>query len=707
LDRDVSEADAAAVTGWEVPTGWRGWASPQAGLDAPVTSTALGQRAAVQSRMFPKVRSWLALGAPIELLSPLSVLRIVVVLELLLVPLGAWVAGTPTGRLWAVLAASGVTAAIGAALVPVRVLSRGASLVAPAVMVALSVGAGLWAGDGRPGDLLVISAVAPVGCFVALFLGGAGVVGYAGLLAATVVVVAQFGHVPRPGAVAVGALAWAVTSTGLVWLLARGLHRTGTVDADTGVPNALGVVETCQGWMSRGAEPVVAIAALSGLAEARQALGHHVATELVRRVVENLGQVVPADAVVGRVGTDEVVVALPAAARVAEWGLGGAAPSVGLGGSTTGDALAVTSLADHGGADGSRSALHPVVDLVAAAVADGRYRVGDVEVALRPHLGLATAPDDGRTAADLMRRAALRANRAAAVGDPSCVDDGASDHGGPESATAAMSAEDLALLSDLHGAVARGELQLAFQPQVDSRTGRVAGVEALLRWTSPTHGSVPPGRFVPLAERTGLIDRLTLWVIGEALDAAMRWRRSGWDVPVSVNLSARSVGMPGLAEWVIDQLAVRQLPSSALTVEVTETAAVDTARAAHLLGPLRDRGVRISIDDFGTGYTSLAALPVLPVDELKVDMQFVRRLRESPADAAIVASVVQLAHALGLSAVAEGVEDAAVAAVLADLGYDLLQGYHYSPAVDEHRFVALLDERWSAPPERDVYAPAR
>jgi EAL domain-containing protein (putative c-di-GMP-specific phosphodiesterase class I) len=178
-------------------------------------------------------------------------------------------------------------------------------------------------------------------------------------------------------------------------------------------------------------------------------------------------------------------------------------------------------------------------------------------------------------------------------------------------------------------------------------------------------------------------------------------------VPVSVNLSARSVGMPGLAEWVIDQLAVRQLPSSALTVEVTETAAVDTVRAAHLLGPLRDRGVRISIDDFGTGYTSLAALPVLPVDELKVDMQFVRRLRESPADAAIVASVVQLAHALGLSAVAEGVEDAAVAAVLADLGYELLQGYHYSPPVDEHRFVALLDERWAAPPEPDVYAPAR
>ena len=134
-----------------------------------------------------------------------------------------------------------------------------------------------------------------------------------------------------------------------------------------------------------------------------------------------------------------------------------------------------------------------------------------------------------------------------------------------------------------------------------------------------------------MAERTGLIDRLTEWVLGEALDAQVRWRRAGLEIPVSVNLSATSLTVPDLAQWILSELDERHLPPSSLTVEVTETAAIDLLRAVALLRPLHDRGVRVSIDDFGTGYTSLAALPDLPLDEL--------------------------AHRLGLVAVAEGVEN--------------------------------------------------
>ena len=301
---------------------------------------------------------------------------------------------------------------------------------------------------------------------------------------------------------------------------------------------------------------------------------------------------------------------------------------------------------------------------------------------LRAHIGLAVGPDDGTDATDLIRRASLSARRATTSGQVSCRWD--------ETMTGAMTSADLALLADLRLAPERGELWIAYQPQIDPASGATVAVEALLRWNSPTHGLVRPDAFIPLAERTGLVDRLTDWVLGEALDAQVRWRRVGLHLPVSVNVSAGSLSDPALPEKIIGALESRRLPGRVLVVEVTETAALDAEQAVDRLGALHRADIGVSIDDFGTGYTSLAVLPHLPIDELKVDQRFVIASATSAADDSIVRSVLELAHQLGLRAVAEGVEDDEAASRMSSYGFDLLQGWAFSKALPEGELIDFV-----------------
>ena len=279
---------------------------------------------------------------------------------------------------------------------------------------------------------------------------------------------------------------------------------------------------------------------------------------------------------------------------------------------------------------------------------------------------------------ELFRRASHVARQATALGVPWSLWDG-DRH--------AVDAEDLEMLADLRRALYDGALRLAYQMQVPAGADRGLG-RGIAEVGPRRHGPVPPGRFIGLAERTGLVPRITEWVLGEALDAQVRWRARGLDLPVSVNVSAKDLADADLVRRVLEGLSDRGLPSSCLTVEVTESAVTDPGQALAVLGPLRSHGVRISVDDFGTGFTSLAALPDLPLDELKIDQLFVRRALGSPADDAIVATTCDLAHRLGLVVVAEGVEHGAVADRMAELGVDLLQGYHLARPLDE---TALLE----------------
>jgi EAL domain-containing protein (putative c-di-GMP-specific phosphodiesterase class I)/GGDEF domain-containing protein len=519
----------------------------------------------------------------------------------------------------------------------------------------VAVAALVWCSGGTGLSVAYVAFVVPMAVFVALFLGARAVLCQqaASVVVLGVALARSAGVVHATGlAVAVG-LASSVAPAAVL-VMTRSARRHGTVDADTGLPNGFGLAR----WLAANDRTtyVVAVVVLDGVAHAREALGYQVGTELLRRAVEDLGQVLPSDAVIGRVDGDELVVTLaldrsgPSGPSVADPGPRSALPEDV---SAAGRALA---------------------DTLVRAISAGGYLVGEIEISLRACVGLSTAPWDGTDMAELVRRASLTARRAGQSGNTVLSWDG--DRG-------ALTADDLALLGDLRRAAERGELSLAYQPQVDGSTGRTRSVEALLRWDSPAHGPVSPGRFVPLAERTGLIDRLTEWVVVEALDAQERWQQVGLSLPVSLNLSAASLPSADLSAWILAQLSQRHLPTSCLTVEVTETAVADPDQALVMLRPLHDRGVRISVDDFGTGFTSLAALPRLPLDELKVDQCFVLRSTTSAADEAIVRTVVELGHRLGLEVVAEGVENEAIVALLAPMGIDLLQGFHFARPMSE------------------------
>jgi len=651
---------------------WQGWTSPSSTSANSVTSRRLPTEAQVHSRVFPKTRSWLALGAPLELLSPLSVLRIVYALAVVLWATSALALPWPPAATASLVAATSLAALVWVGLLRVTSVSP------LSCRLLIAVGSGLslvLVAAGRSSASVLASSVflLPLAMVVALYLGGRAIAVYQ-LLVAGGLWLALAGHLGiGAGALVAATVSLTMATASLtVHVLTRSVWRSGSIDPDTGLPNGIGLAHRISSGRRSGVGApafIVAAVYLAGVDDARQALGYRVGSELLRRAVEDLGQVVPVDTVITRVEGDELVVTHelgPELAHDLDGPLGEAPESV----LAAGRALARN---------------------LASAISAGRYLVDRVEVSLRAHVGLVFAPWDGGDVPELVRRASLSARRAAGSGIIDAVWDG--DHD-------TLTSEDLTLLADLRLADQRHELHLAYQPQISAATGRAVSVEALLRWESPAHGNVPPGRFIVLAERTGLVDRLTHWVVGEALDAQVRWRNAFIDLPVAVNLSAKTLRLPDLASWILSELDSRRLPPSALTVEVTETAAMDLRQAVNLLRPLHDGGIRVSIDDFGTGYTSLAAIPHLPLDEIKVDMSFVQRSLTSPADEAIVRSVRELTHRLGLVSVAEGVENADLDRLMTEIGFDLLQGYHFARPLSEAallQFVRSSDQVVSAP----------
>jgi EAL domain-containing protein (putative c-di-GMP-specific phosphodiesterase class I) len=262
-----------------------------------------------------------------------------------------------------------------------------------------------------------------------------------------------------------------------------------------------------------------------------------------------------------------------------------------------------------------------------------------------------------------------------------------------------ISPKRLALASELRRAITSGELEVYVQPVAALRTRRVVGVEALVRWRHPQQGLLPPDAFIGLAERTGLIGELTTSVLTTAIDQCGRWRRSGQELSVAVNLSARGILEDGLTETVAHLLEAHEVPAGALTLEITESAIVGRpARALTVLRRLRELGVQLSLDDFGTGYSSLSYLRELPVQAVKIDKSFVSRMLTQDSDAMIVRSIIDLAANLGLEVVAEGVEDRAACDRLAALGCDLMQGYYLAPPMTPGGFEQWLTA--GAPPVR-------
>lgn len=261
-----------------------------------------------------------------------------------------------------------------------------------------------------------------------------------------------------------------------------------------------------------------------------------------------------------------------------------------------------------------------------------------------------------------------------------------------ESAQDNYSVGRLALMGDLRGALANDSLSLHFQPKLDVATRKPTGVEALLRWSHPDYGPIPPDQTVALAEHTGLIGALTYWVLDQALTIAARWHHNNTPLNLAINLSVHNLRDRKFPQQVRDCLASHRFPPEALTLEITEHAMMSNrSDAIEVLKELDVMGVRLSVDDYGTGFSSLAYLKQLPVDELKIDKSFVMRMHHNPNDEVIVRSTIDLAHNLGLNVVAEGVESGECLDRLAAFGCDIAQGFHMSAPLPENDLQAWID----------------
>jgi diguanylate cyclase (GGDEF)-like protein len=372
--------------------------------------------------------------------------------------------------------------------------------------------------------------------------------------------------------------------------------------------------------------------------DVNDALGHHCGDQLLVQVSRRLRRAVRAGDTAVRLGGDEFAILMP-------------------------------------GVSGVEHAM--VLAARVRTVFEEPFEVEGIDLDVEASVGVAMMEADFATTlrhADVAMYVAKRQGLGVFGYDPS------EDHNSPQR---------LALLSELRAAIKHHDLVLHFQPKLRLATNEVVGVEALVRWCHPVRGLIPPNDFVPLAERTGLIRPLTRYVLDAAIAQQRTWIDAGRPVPIAVNLSARNLTEKGLVGYVVRALRRYDVPPALLELEITESSVMTApSRARQLVTEFRELGIRVAIDDFGTGFTSLAALKDLPVSELKVDRSFVMGMAEHDRDAHIVRTVVQLSHALGITAVAEGVEDPVVLSALSALGCDVVQGYHFSRPLAAEDFSA-------------------
>ena len=311
------------------------------------------------------------------------------------------------------------------------------------------------------------------------------------------------------------------------------------------------------------------------------------------------------------------------------------------------------------------------------------------EVAPVPWLGVAVAPGDGNSAAALRQSADLAATHGRRQATAQIT------FASPE--LNAESYHRLMLGSQLRGAAQRGELRLHYQPKVDVASGRIVGVEALVRWQHPEHGLLPPGKFIPLSEELGLTSVIGEWVLEQACREVAGWLRAGVvEASVAVNVSKLQVAAGDLGQVVRRALFDSGLPARCLVIELTESMLMDDVpHCLALMNDLKSIGATLAIDDFGTGYSSLSYLKKFPLDELKIDRSFIADLPGCATDIALVRTVIELGHSLGMRVTAEGVETEAQLACLKQLGCDTFQGYLFERPVPPQHCLELITSQAS------------
>ena len=418
-------------------------------------------------------------------------------------------------------------------------------------------------------------------------------------------------------------------------------------DALTGLPNRTLLyvrgARCLEDSAVTGAPVALMLLDLDRFKEVNDTLGHHYGDLVLKAVSERLRGAVRASDTVVRLGGDEFAILLPHV----------------------------------NGVTGAQEVAHKIQQSLRASVDAGGVLL-DVDLSM----GVAVSGTHGDDIEALLKHADIAMYRAKEHNLGVCVyDDELNEH----------SRDQLGLLGELRRAIDNDELVLHFQPKVSLPGGGFCGAEALLRWEHPTRGLIPPGMFIPAAERTALIRPLTAWVINAALAECKRWQDQGRPLKLAVNVSARNLLDASFGDDVLELLARWDLTPTCLVLEVTESAImVDPERAGSILRRFANMGIELAIDDFGAGYTSLGHLRTLPVQELKIDQSLVLQMSTSAADTLIIGAIIDLAHSLGLRTVAEGVEDADTLQRLSVLGCDIAQGYHLArpmPAAELSQWV--------------------
>ncbi|MFI2857291.1 putative bifunctional diguanylate cyclase/phosphodiesterase [Paenibacillus sp. JSM ZJ436] len=317
------------------------------------------------------------------------------------------------------------------------------------------------------------------------------------------------------------------------------------------------------------------------------------------------------------------------------------------------------------------------------------FHVGHLTVKLSASVGIARYPEDGTDADALIKRAD------AAMYD--AKQNGSSQYRFYDAQRDQSSIEQITLENDLEGSIARQEMQLYYQPKMDMRTGEMIGVEALLRWNHPQLGMVSPARFIPVAEKSGYIVPLELWVLRTAMSQVKQWEAEGLSVvPVAVNISQVHLMKPTIFESIMDTITELQFDTDLLELEITESAMMyNEEHVIHILNDLRKAGIAVSMDDFGTGYSSLSYLQSLPIECLKIDRSFINKLTTDKDSRAIAEMIISMARQLNLSIVAEGVETEDQVGLLKEMNCFNAQGYFYSKPMPPEELVHQF-----APPSR-------
>ena len=418
-------------------------------------------------------------------------------------------------------------------------------------------------------------------------------------------------------------------------------------DGLTGLANRLSLAEHVERHLAEGRPGALALLDLDRFKDVNDTLGHAVGDELLQMVGDRLRAGVRDTDIAARIGGDEFVLLLDVADETA-----------------------------------ARDVLERLGELLLEP-----YELGGARLEVEVSIGVAMLPDHGDDLEVLQRRADAAMYAAKGAGELLTFFDEELRREVPSR---------LSMLAELRRAIARGELEVHYQPKVAVTDGRTIGLEALVRWRHPERGLLAPGEFLPLAQRTAVMRSVTIAVLDLVLRQLRAWDVAGIAVQVAVNTSLHDLSDPGFAATVQQGLATHGLDPRLLALEITEEALRgDPTRALQTLDELQGVGIELSVDDFGTGYASLGRLKRLPVSEVKIDRSFVRHLDADPdgRDAAIVASVVQLANGLGLRCVAEGVESEAAMAILRDLGCDVAQGYLVSRPVPASEATAWLLEQ--------------